>query len=170
MYKEACLWLRTPRCACLLPLPQPAISNMLHNLTLSLAAHCEPFSRLPFPITSCSKPFLLFSVLCLRGLIWWAIPTITPSLPSPKHISLFLGSSVSQLKGVMLITVIMCTYGKHNPQLRKLPACFMQKVLLGSLIHFLCIPKEVLFFFHVFAFFGCKMMFMSSNPEMKSNY
>lgn len=76
---------------------------------------------LPFPITSCSKPFLLFSVLCLRELIWRAIPTITPSLPSPKHISLFLGSSVSQLKGVMLITVIMCIYGKHNPQLRKLP-------------------------------------------------
>lgn len=100
------LWLRTPHCACLFPLPQPTLSKMLHNLILSLVTHCEPF----FPNYPMFQAILSLSC-CLRGLIWWAIPITTPL---PQYISPFLGSSVSQLKGRMLITVITCACGKHN--------------------------------------------------------
>lgn len=49
-------------------------------------------------------------------------------------------------------------------------ACLLDAKITTGLSHFLCIPEETFFFFHFSTFFGYKMMFMSSNPKLKSSY
>lgn len=129
------------------------------SLKYWMASYCPwlPIVSLPpglhFPITQRSRPFLLFSLCSLSHRAnqmhngnYTSISTI-----SKTYISLVLGSSVSQFKGVVLIPVIIGIYGKYNWQLRKLPACYMQWVSTsGSLIHFLYIREGFLFFFQAF--------------------
>lgn len=48
-------------------------------------------------------------------------------------------------------------------------ACLLYAKITTGLSHFLCTPEET-FFFHFSTFFGYKMMFMSSNPKLRSSY